>query len=58
MLVRCSEIGDTLRIGRRERSGALGLRRIDPDSVDLLRLLGDILRSSFASVRGLDMVMV
>src|SRR6266702_7314681 len=37
------EVGHMFRIGRRERSGALGLRRIDPDGVDLLlRLLGDV----------------
>src|SRR5437773_10337397 len=37
------EVGHALRIGRRERRGAFGLRRIDPDGVDLLlRLLGDV----------------
>jgi hypothetical protein len=59
MRVECSEIVDMLRVGRKERSGALGLRCIDPDSVDLLlRRSGDILRSSFVSVRGWDMVIV
>jgi hypothetical protein len=36
MLAGYSEIGDPFRIGRGERSCALGLWRIDPDPVDLL----------------------
>jgi hypothetical protein len=40
---RSRHISHTLRIGRCQCSGALGLRRIGPDSVDLLLgLLGDI----------------
>ena len=36
-----------LRIGRGQRSGTLGLRRIDPDGVDLLLgLLGDIAKKT------------
>src|SRR5690242_18246976 len=43
MLVRRSEISDTLRISGRKSSGALGLGRIDPDAVDLLLgFLGDV----------------
>src|SRR6202008_1747895 len=43
MPVRCSEIGNSLRIGRRQRSGALGFRPVYPDGVDrLLPLLGQI----------------
>src|SRR3979490_3174014 len=37
------EVGHALRIGRRERRGALGGGRVDPDSIDLLLgLLGDV----------------
>src|SRR5689334_6474849 len=43
VLVMCSEVGDTLGIGQRQRCGTLGLRRIDPDGVDLLLgLFGDV----------------
>src|ERR1700752_2395813 len=42
-LEEASHISHTLRIGRGQRGGTLGLRRIDPDGVDLLLgLLGDV----------------